>query len=471
MNDAPPTRTLPTHIKFIYGLGDWGTSAATTARNLFWFFFLTSVAGLDVGLVGTILLVGRIWDGINDPLVGTLSDRVNTRWGRRRPFLLFGAIPFGLAFALTFTIPPFESVRWTAVYFVFVFLIFDTIYTLINVPYSSLTPELTDDYDERSNLAGWRAGVSIVAALATGAGFTLLAEDLFAPMFGGRPEGLPAGYALTALLWGITLAIPPLLLFLSIREPESHKPVREPIRPIQSFREVFANRPFRLAALIYLLSFAAVDIVLLVFIRFLLDYVGITPGFENLLLGALLGSALLGLPITVLLMRRFGKRNTYIATMLFFIVVLLLVGAVQPGGQNLMLVAAVLGGLGYGAASSIPWALVADVVEADELKSGQRREGLYYGYLVFFRKLASAISAFLASALLEATGYLSTNLGSVPLPQPSGALLMMRLLVSVIPAVLLLLAILVAWRYPLDRDAYNDIRRQLQERRQLLESE
>jgi GPH family glycoside/pentoside/hexuronide:cation symporter len=157
--------------------------------------------------------------------------------------------------------------------------------------------------------------------------------------------------------------------------------------------------------------------------------------------------------------------------MLFFIVVLLLVGVVQPGGQNLMLVAAVLGGLGYGAASSIPWALVADVVEADELKSGQRREGLYYGYLVFFRKLAGAISAFLASALLGATGYLSTNLGSVPLPQPPEALMAMRLLVSVIPAVLLLLAVLVAWRYPLDREAYNDIRRQLQERRQLMESE
>lgn len=470
MDDVTPIG-LPTRTKFIYGLGDWGTSAATTARNLYWFFFLTSVVGLQAGLAGTVLLVGRIWDSINDPLIGTLSDRVNTRWGRRRPFLLFGAIPFGVTFVLTFLVPPFESQLAKAAYFTLVYLLFDTLYTVVNVPYSALTPALTEDYDERSNLAGWRVSVAIVAALTTGALFTYLAEDVLAPYFGGLPEGLPAGYLITAAIWGVTLAVPLLVLFVAVREPAEHKPDTDPLRPVQTFREVFANRPFRLAAGIYLLSFAAVDIVLIVFIRYLLDYVQIEQGFDNVLLGVLLGAALLGMPLNVLLMRRFGKRLTYIGTMAMFIIILLFISQIPSGGQQLMLAAAFLGGLGYGAASAIPWAIVADVVEADELESGKRREGVYYGYLVFFRKLAGALSAFVVGWALSAAGFVSSNLGGVSLPQPELALQMMRYFVSIVPAILLFMAILVAARYPLDRQRYNEIRQQLAERRRILENE
>lgn len=462
----PPT-SLPTRLKFAYGLGDWGASAATTARNLFWFFFLTSVVGLPASIGGTILLIGRIWDSINDPLIGALSDRVNTRWGRRRPFLLFGAIPFGITFILIFTVPPFTNSLAIAAYYVFAFLLFDTLYTAINVPYSALTPELTDDYDERSNLAGWRMSVAITAALVTGGTFKLLAEGPFYRWLGS----IPAGYTLAAALWGITLALPLLLLFAIVREPKDHRPVETPIRPIQTFRQVFANYPFRLAAIIYLLSFSALDIVLIVFIRYLIDYIGIEPGFDNILLAAILGVGLLSMPLTVALMRRFGKRETYIGSMIYFIFILLFISRIPPGGQDQMLLAALLAGLGYGAASAIPWAIVADVIEADELHSGERREGIYYGFLVFFRKLAGAGSAFVVGWALTLTGFISGTGGSVPLPQPDSALLAMRIMVSWVPAALLVLAVIVAWRYPLTRVAYNDIRRQLMERRAPANSE
>lgn len=456
---------LPLHIRAIYGFGDYSASAATTARTLFWFIFLTNVVGMRAFWVGVVLLVGRIWDSINDPLVGTLSDRVNTRWGRRRPFLLFFALPFGLFFTLSFVIPPFPGEVGKAIYFIIIFLIFDTLYTLINVPYSALAPELSTDYDERSSLAGWRISASILATLVTGALFTFFAEDIFAPLF----ESLGPGYTITAAIWGIMLAIPPLLLFFTVREPTTHKPVTDPIRPWQTFKEVFANRPFRLAATIYLLSFAAVDVVLLIFVRYLIDYIRVDPGFENLLLGTLLGVALLSMPLTVFLMHRLGKRTTYIVSMSYFTVILLLLGQVRPGGQYWILVAAVFCGLGYGAATAVPWAIVSDVVEADELTSGKRREGVYFGYLVFFRKLAGAFSAFLVSLILDQAGYLSSTTGTLPLPQPESALQTMRFVVSVVPAVMFALAVLVAWRYPLTRKMYNNIRRQLEER-QLKES-
>ena len=464
MSGPPPIedrpKRLPRRLKFVYGLGDWGTSAATTARNAFWFVFLTSVVGMGPGLAGTAVLVGRIWDAVNDPLVGTLSDRMETRWGRRRPFLLFGAIPFGLTFFFLFWVPPLQSDLALVVYYSVVFLLFDTLYTIVNVPYSALTPELTEDYDERSNLAGWRVGVSILAALVTGGLFTLLAEDVFAVWLGGGTDAIRQGYALTAAIWGVSLAVPLLILFKVIEEPD-HQPLDDPIRPWQTFREVFGNRPFRLAATIYLLSFATTDIVLTVFIRFLVDYVQVSPGFDNLLLALVLGLAFVTMPLTVKLMRRFGKRNTYIGSMLFMAVVLVLMATVPPGGQNRVLVAAIFAGLGYGAAQAIPWAIVADVIEADELAYGKRREGIFYGYLVFFRKLASAFAVFLVGQVLALTGFISSTTGSVFIQQPESALIALRVLVGGVPAVMLFLAMIAAWRYPLDREHYEEIRAQL----------
>lgn len=463
MTTNTPRTQLPRRIKFFYGLGDWGTAASTTARNVFWFFFLTSVVGLDAAIAGTVFLVGRLWDGINDPVVGMLTDRVKTRWGRRRPFLMFAAVPFGVTFALMFSAPPFTE-RWAIVlYYVSVFLAFDTLYTLVNVPYSALTPELTEDYDERSNLAGWRIGVSIVASLLTGGLFKVMAENVFAPMFGGV-EGLRTGYALAGALWGFTMILPYIALVVVVREPE-REVQKEPIRPIQTFKEVFSNRPFRLASLIYLLTFATVDVVLLIFVRFLIDYIRVTPGFENILLAVVLGLAFVTMPLTVRMMRRFGKRRTYIGSMIFLGVMLLIISQVPPGGQNYILIAAVFAGLGYGAANAIPWAIVADVIEVDELNTGKRREGVFYGYLVFFRKLASAIATFGVGQVLSATGFISSQTGSAFIQQPPEALLAMRFFVGVVPAIMLFLAILAAWRYPLDRETYNEIRQQLEARR------
>ena len=463
----PPPARLPLRTKIIYGLGDWGTSASTTARNAFWFFFLTSVVGLDPALGGLIFLVGRLWDGVNDPIVGILSDRLETRWGRRRPMLLFGAVPFGLAFVLLFVVPPFATSPFgLTVYYILVFLLFDSLYTVINVPYSALTPALTPDYDERSNLTGWRIGISIVAALVTGGLFKLLAEQIFADWFGGGVSGIRLGYLLSATIWGVTMIIPYFILVRELKEP-AHEPDRDPIRPWRSFREVFSNRSFRLAATLYLLTFATVDVVLIVWVRFLLDYIRVSPGFDNLLLAVVLGVAALTMPLAVFLMRRLGKRRTYIASMILLSIALFIVSQVPPGAQNLVLIAAVVAGPGFGAAQAVPWAIVADVIETDELQTGKRREGLYYGFLVFFRKLASALAIFAVGQLLSLTGYVTTTEGSIFIDQPQSALLAMRFIVGVLPAIMLSLAMIAAWRYPLDRETFNEIRRQLALRREM----
>lgn len=455
-----PAGILPLRTKVVYGLGDWGTSAATTARNLFWLFFLANVVGVDIGVASVVVAVGKLWDAVNDPLIGILSDRLRTRWGRRRPFLLFTAVPFGVCFFLMFSVPSIDNLLALAAYYGLIYILFDTLYTLINVPYSALAPALTPDYDERSTLAGWRMGVSIFASLVTAAGFKLLAESVFAGWFGGN---LAAGYAVSAALWGVTLIIPPLLLFVTIQEPDT-APVTTSANLLRNAREVYANVSFRYAAIIYLASFAAVDVVASVFVWFLVFYVQVDAGFDSIILGVMLTLALLTMPLVVRLMHRFGKRLTYVGCGLVWIVVLILISQAPPGGQSYMLAAAVFAGLGYGAANAVPWAIVADVIEADELATGQRREGVYFGYLVFLRKLTGTGSILLVGLVLEAAGFVASAGGLMTAAQPAAALLALRWLVSAVPAFCLVIAILTAWRYPLDRQTHLQLRQQLAQR-------
>jgi GPH family glycoside/pentoside/hexuronide:cation symporter len=460
---------LSLRTKFGYGLGDWGTSAATAARNLYWLFFLVSVVGLNAAMAGTIILIGRIWDSINDPLVGTLSDGLETRWGRRRPLILAGAIPFGITFFLLFYVPSWDNDVALLVYYAIVYLLFDTVFTVINVPYAAMTPELTEDYDERSSLAGWRIAIAILATLIAASTFKLMAEDLIGAALVesmGLADAVRFGYAVTAAFWSVTLVLSPVLLVVLVKDDSNAKPVREKVRPIQTLREIGGNRPFRLVAVIYMLGFTTADIVVNVFVWYLIYYVRAERGFDSMILGLVLGLAFLTMPLTVKLMRRYGKREAYIGTMTIYAVALFIMSQIPPGGYWLVVAAALFAGLGHGAINVIPWAMVADVVDQGELLTGKRREGIYSGYMVFFRKLAAALAIFTVTRVLAASGFVGGTGGALSeITQPDSALTALRVLVGIVPSIMLVLSILVAWRYPLSKKAHQELLRRLQQQR------
>ena len=158
---------VPRLTKIIYGTGDWGLAAFNTLRQIFYAIFLTDVVGLDPRLASIAAFVGVMWDAINDPLVGVWSDKLRTRWGRRRPFLLLFAVPYGLAFLILWWAPPWESQLALAAHVTLAFMISDTLQTLVTVPFQALTPELAGDYDERTALIGYRMFFNLLASLAT----------------------------------------------------------------------------------------------------------------------------------------------------------------------------------------------------------------------------------------------------------------------------------------------------------------
>src|SRR6185436_16728042 len=165
MNNSPAPKYLPLWMKLLYGSGDWGISSIGMMRSIFYAIYLTDVVGLEPRLASFGALIGIVWDAVNDPIIGLISDRLQTKWGRRRPFLLWFAIPFGLSFVILWSAPDWDNSLALMTYVTLSFMISDTFTTLVSVPFLSLTPELTPDYDERTSLTSFRSFFQLVGAL------------------------------------------------------------------------------------------------------------------------------------------------------------------------------------------------------------------------------------------------------------------------------------------------------------------
>ncbi|HEC21281.1 MAG TPA: MFS transporter [Chloroflexi bacterium] len=459
---------VPLLTKIIYGTGDWGMASFNTVRQIFYLIFLTDVVGLKPGLASFAVLAGIIWDAINDPIIGALSDRVKTRWGRRRPFLLIFAIPFGFAFVMLWWTPPWESQIALMIHVALAYMITDTLQTLITVPFLSLTPEMTEDYDERTSLTTFRMFFNLMASLAAAAGAPAIVDMAPTPQ---------QGYLLMASIFGALGALPFLTMFFVTREREEHAELPTPeIR--DSLKAAWNNKPFRIATAINVLNWVTFDLIGLMLPFFLTYWVeggvqrsnmtipvlGTLP-FESVVFLVLMTTAIAALPIWTWLARHWNKRNAYIVGMLFWAVVQLLIITIQPGQRTYILTLTFLAGISVSTAHVLPEALFPDVVEWDELMTGRRREGTYYGLKTFIRKITSAGAIFLASQVLALSNYRSPTAQAAVFQQSPETLLAIRILTGPAGTVFLIGAIVTAFFYPVSREKHARMRRLLARQR------
>jgi GPH family glycoside/pentoside/hexuronide:cation symporter len=409
------------------------------------------VAGLRPDYAGWAIGASRLWDALNDPLFGLLSDRIRTRWGRRRPLLLFGAVPLGVFFMLMWIVPALDQV-WLAVYYAMTFILFDTAFTVVHVGYNSLTPEMTSDYDERSSLNGYRMVFSISGTL----GAIILATVLGWSITDARLLYLILGIGL-----GLVSIIPPLVVFSITRErPAGELP--EPLPLGEALKQTLSNQPFRMVMGLYLLSWTTASILAAVLIYFANYYLRI-PEQANYFVLVAQGSAILFIPVIVKISQRLDKRRAFMLGSLTWVIVLLGISAIRADQVGLAYLLAALAGFGIATAYVVPWSMVPDVVEYDQLRSGQRREGSYYAFASFFQKLATGLALWGMGQALALTGYI-TPPPSGPLPvQPEAAVNAIRIFTGPIPAVLLFLAVLFAWKYPITRASHQATLQELAE--------
>lgn len=443
---------LSTRLKLLYSTGDLSTSIPLVLIMFFQIYFMTDVAGLRPDYAGWAVGIGRIWDAINYPLFGLLSDRIRSRWGRRRVVLLFGAVPLGLTFLLMWFVPPFGQIGLAA-YYTCAFILFDSVFTIMHVSYNSLTPEIARDYDERSSLNGYRMVFSISGTL-----FSVI----LATVLGWYIPNTRTLFMILGTGLGVIAMIPPLIVFkVTWEDPAQVQAEHMPMR--QAIKATLSNVPFRMVMGLYLFSWTTASILWAVLIYFANYYLRV-PEQANYFVLTAQGCALAFIPLWVWVARKLDKRLAFILGMASWVVVLAGIALLHPEQTGLAYLLAALSGSGIAAAYLLPWAMIPDIIETDRLKTGEPREGSSYAFASFFQKLGTGVAIWALGQALALTGYINPVQGQ-PLPvQPPQAVQAIRWTMGGVPVILLAIAILFAWGYPISRESHRLMRAELAER-------
>lgn len=440
--DHHAERKLSLKTSLLFSTGDLSSSLTLAIQTFFQLYFLTDVARIPPATVGWILGITRLWDAVNDPMIGLISDRIRSRLGRRRVLLVFGSIPLGLFFAMCWLIPPFSQ-AWLAVYYTLIIIAFDTAFTVVHVGFNSLTPTMTYDYDDRSSLNGYRMVFSLGGTLAAIVFATILAESTSSESF---------RFAVLGITLGVLATIPPWIVFsVSGDADRNHAPSRMGL--FESIKTTFSNRAFVMLTCMYLACWTATSVIAAMLIYFASYYLGV-PGQANWFVLVAQGSAVLSIPVCVLLAKRWDKPKAFIIGISFWCLILVGFFAMPQTAIGFAYVCAILCGPGIATAAVIPWSMLPDVIEEEEQRTGERREGAYYAFVSFFQKLGTGFALWGIGLALAASGYVTPD-GNNQFPvQPNSALSTIRFIMGPATITLLLISLPFAWRYPITRDGH-----------------
>lgn len=409
--------------------------------------FYADVAELNLAVIGVIVLWSRIWDACTDPVIGYLSDRTRSRWGRRRVWIVAASIPLAISFlALVFPSwrgESFTPAWWFAVW-TFLFFLF---WTMVTVPYEALGAELSFDYNERTTVLSFREGAVVLGSLLA-AVFPFLYQRLW-------PHA-PNGEAIAAL--GIFYAVLTILCAAmcawSTKENVLRDEQRPTANPIRNFRNVLSNKPFRVLLLAYVISAFGGALPATLILFYTEDVLHTNQGSAFLVLYFLVG--FLFLPAWVALANKIGKKEAWLAAMT--VNTGAFCGVFFLGNGDLILFGVLVGisAVGYGASFALPASMQADVIDLDELTYGTRKEGQFIGLWAIAKKLSAALGAGIGLVVLHWAGYQEGAQS-----QNEDALLALRMLYAGIPCVCNIASIIIAWRFPIDRNTFEDIRKQI----------
>ena len=432
-----------------YGLGDAGTGLAATQLGFYLFPFFTCAAGLPAFIAGSLLTVIKVWDALNDPLIGWLSDHTNTRWGPRLPWMLSAALPLGISLGAMWWVPSGDLVQRTGYYVVMAILLM-TAYTSVNLPYAALSTELTPNTAIRTRLNAARFTGSILAGLSG-----LIVASVVLSDGGG-------GYLRMGQITGTIAAATTLLCCwgLAPYAKRAQRPVPNSDPPLQQVKRVLSNPRFRQVLGLYLLLWFGLQLMQVVALIWLVQVVHVPTTLSTWILLPFQISALLGLQLWSVLSNRNGRVATlrWGAGLWIAACLLSMLFPALPADAGLAALLPLVGliamvGIGAATAYLIPWSLLPDAIDADPAKPA----GLYTAWMVFGQKLIIGLTMSVFGSLLSLTGYIS-NQGDCSgalsfITQPDSALLAIRLCMGLIPASLVVLGLLVMRGWP-DRGAH-----------------
>lgn len=453
---------VPLKTKIALGVGESTQAIYVFIGGFYLNVFFLETACLDPSYVALIQLLGGIWDTINDPLVGLLSDRTRTRLGRRRPWLLGAAVPTALAyFAIWTKLDDDIDDTFKLLYYLLCYMCLSAGITSIQVQITSLTPELTSDYDERTTLATYRLAIGNIFAL-----FCLFAHSMIVQSFDQNDRDV--GYQISAAIFSPLIACTAVYAFWNIEEKwKAEEENDEKMSICDSLKLLFTNKAFLIVEMVYLCGLTAVILIqtnLLLYAKYIIK----EEDAISYMILMVQGVALLALPLWLMFSKKYGKKQMYyvggilVSVAVFWLLFL-------DGSRHLW--AAYLISFVAGSCLTVvylvPYAMLPDVIEVDEKKTGKRREGTYSGFFVVFMKIAVAFALAISNWILGLAGFEAPESScgqeteDLQDDQPDDVKLVIRILCGPLPSILFLFATFFVWLFPITRDSHEETAKEM----------
>ena len=436
--------------KIGYGLGDTASHFVWDMVGFWILIFYTDTFGISAAAAGTIMLIARFWDMFSDPLMGIIADRTNTRWGKFRPYILWMALPYSILAVLTFSTPDLGATG-KVIYAGITYLLLMTVFTAINLPYSSLGAVMTSDSYERAGLNSYRfifafAGQLIVTGTA-----------LYLATYLGKGN-MAQGYQYTLMLFAAISFILFMITFKTTRE-RVKPPSQQQKNLKEDIRNLFRNRPWVILFFVGIISFVMFAMQNLSIAYYFKYYIG---NEQSVQLFNVIGTIALiaGIPLSKPLAKRFGKRNVYVASSLisgmFFILLYL------PGNDNIysIYILNILAKFTYAPAVPLLWTMLADTADYSEWKYGRRATGLVFSAATFAQKAGWGIGGALAGWLLAVYKFIPN------IEQTATALNGIKLMISVFPGILYMSCAILLYFYAIDHKTCLVMQNDLEQRRE-----
>jgi GPH family glycoside/pentoside/hexuronide:cation symporter len=392
-----------------------------------------------------------LWDALTDPFMGYIAERTRTKWGVYRPYLLFGNLPLALSFILLFWVPPFEG-SMLFFFLLFTNLLHRTCFTLVSVPFSSLTPRITSDSQERTNLTGFRM-------MGAQTGTNLMALLAFPIIFwvGGENESL--GFVVLASLAGLTAMAIHAITFVTVKEPENDQGIERVGGSLsEAASAIGKNGPFWLvfsATLIVGITTIFFGNNLIYYTKYALDL----HEYQGTILFTSGIVAFLSIPIWWAISNKLGKKITWLISSSITLTALMVFYIYPITLLNELLVLVAFIGFGSGAGGILFWSMLPDTIEYGEVHTGVRSESSLYGFMTFAQKGSIAFAIIILGVVLDAIGFQANEI------QSKNTIDDMKAIMTLIPSIGVAISLIIIYFYPIDAKMHKELLEQLKEER------
>jgi len=434
---------LPLGIKLSYGIGDIANNIFIVTTGMYLLFFLTNVVGVNPALAGIMLLFPKLWDVISDPIMGVISDVTHSRFGRRRVYLLYGAVPFGISFFILFLVPGFQTEFANALQVSLLFALACTFFTIVNVPYASMVPEMSDDYNERLSITSFRMSFASIGALLAG-GLTMVLVSA-----GG---GGAAGFRYMGVIFGLAIIVTCLWCFFGTRKAPSLPPHKE-MPPMKEQLKVAArNYPFVVLMTSYFLQALAIGVMMAGFVYYVKYAMALPETAMNIAFPIFMVTGVIFIPVWLAVGKKLGKIKSYYIGLAIFTVMMGSLFFTSASQLWLFYAQVFLAGIGFSSFQLFPFSMLPDTIEYDQMQSGLRREGIFSGMWSAGQKIAYSVGPPIVGFALALSGFVMEGV------QPESVATGVRIIFCLFPAAMILLSFLPFSKYKITEEEFEKVK-------------